>query len=369
MKLAFVYDRINKFGGAERILTAFHQAYPEAPFYTAVFKPQSVPWAKTFSITTSFLNRWPLAKTYHELYPWLTPLAFESFNFNQYDVVISITSAEAKAIITPPSALHLCYCLTPTRYLWSHSADYQQNPGLGKFNPAGKFIFKLLKPKLQQIDLINSVRPDAYIAISKTVQARIKKYYHRNSLVIYPPVATDKFSYQTPHDYFLLVSRLVPYKQVDLVIKTFNRLKLNLIIVGTGREETRLKKMAKANIKFAGQVSESELIIYYQNCLALIMPQEEDFGLVSLEAQAAGKPVIAYRAGGAVETIVEFKTGLFFNQPTVDSLAGCVKQFNSRSWDHKLIRSQAEKFSSSKFIAKFKNYLEAQWQQHQEKFR
>jgi len=362
MKLCFVYDRINKIGGAERILTALHHAYPQAPFYTAVYNSKTAPWAKDFKVKPSFLNHFPLAKTHHELYPWLTPLAFESFDFSKYDVVVSITSAEAKAVLTSPSTLHLCYCLTPTRYLWSHAKQYQQTPGLGRF-------FRLIKLNLQKTDMINSSRPDQYLAISKTVQQRIKKYYHQDSLVIYPPIDVNKFSYKKPDNYFLLVSRLVKYKQVDLAIKAFNNLNLPLIIVGTGRQEASLKKLAQANINFVGQVSEIELANYYSHCKALIMPQEEDFGLVSLEAQASGKPVIAFKVGGAEETVIENKTGLFFNQPTVDSLVAVVKQFNSRRWDKNLIQSHAEQFNLNIFITNFKTYLEAQWQQHQKKFK
>ena len=229
MKISLVYDRINKFGGAERVLLALHQIWPQAPIYTAVYNQKTASWAKSIKIKPSFLQKFPLAKTHHELYPWLTPIAFESFNFNEFDIVISITSAEAKAVITSPKTLHLCYCLTPTRYLWSHQRQYQSAPGLGIFNQLGKGIFKLFTPYLKKFDLIASQRPDQYIAISKAVQARIKKYYNQDSTIIYPPVNTSKFQSKTDQsladkDYFLLVSRLTPYKKVDLAVKAFNKL-------------------------------------------------------------------------------------------------------------------------------------------------
>ena len=361
MKLAFVYDRINKLGGAEKILLALHQAYSQAPFYTAVYNPGSAPWAKALKIKASFLNHFPLAKTHHELYPWLASMAFESFNFDKFDVVVSVTSAEAKAIITQPRTLHLCYCLTPTRYLWSHRQKYTQDPQLGKF-------FRPWLTYLQQVDLINARRPDVYAAISKTVQQRIKKYYHQDSTVIYPPVDTTKFSYQPAQDYFLLVARLVPYKNIDIAIKAFNRLQKKLVIVGSGREESRLKQLAGSTIKFKGQVTDQELTELYQHCQALIMPQEEDFGLVSLEAQASGKPVIALQSGGAVETIINHQTGIFFPEATVDSLVSSVKQFNSRSWNQAFIQAQAQKFDTGIFINKFKGFVEDQWQNHQKNF-
>ncbi len=361
MKIAFVYDRINKLGGAERILLALHQAYPQAPFYTAVYNPDSAPWAKDLIIKASFLNYFPLAKTHHELYPWLTSLAFESFNFDQFDVVVSITSAEAKAVITQPKTLHLCYCLTPTRYLWSHCRQYSQDPGLGKF-------LRFWLPYLQQVDLINAARPDVYLAISKTVQQRIKKYYHQDSSVIYPPVDTAKFSFQPAQDYFLLVARLVSYKNIDIAVRAFNQLREKLIIVGFGREESRLKQLAGPTIKFKGQVDNQELTGLYQHCRALVMPQEEDFGIVSLEAQASGKPVIAFGSGGARETIINHQTGIFFEKPTVDSLVSAMKQFNSRSWDQAFIQAQAKKFDTRIFVNNIKKLVEDQWQIHQKNF-
>ncbi|MCX6816304.1 MAG: glycosyltransferase [Candidatus Beckwithbacteria bacterium] len=359
MKIAFVYDRINKFGGAERVLLNLHKIWPSAQFFTAVYNQKLTSWTKSLKIKSSWLQKLPLAKTFHELYPWLTPLAFESFNFDGYDVVISVTSAEAKAIITKPSTLHICYCLTPTRYLWSHYDQYQKLPGLGWFNSLGRNFFNLSKNYLRRVDLINSRRPDIYLAISQTVKDRIKKYYHQDSMVIYPPVDTQKFSYRPAQNYFLVVSRLTPYKKVDLAVKACNLLKEQLIIVGSGREKTNLRRLAGPTIKFAGTVSDTQLVHYYQNCRALIMPQEEDFGIVSVEAQASGKPVIAYQKGGATETIISGESGVFFQDQTVDSLGFAMKQFNSCLWDRKTIQSQAQKFDNQIFIKNLKNFVEA----------
>ena len=372
MKLALIYDRINKFGGAERVLQAFHQIWPQAPLYTAVYNPQTAPWAKKIDIHPSFLQKLPLAKTHHELYPWLTPLAFESFDLSQFDVVISVTSAEAKAVITPPQTLHICYCLTPTRYLWSHQKDYQASPGLGGFDRLAKLIFSLTKKPLQQLDLIASSRPDKYLAISTAVQKRIKQYYHRSSTIIHPPVKTQKFSqlvktkYPLPaKPYFLTVSRLIPYKKIDLAIKACNQLQQNLVVVGIGRQAKKLKKLAGPTISFTGAIKDTQLIYLYQNSLGLIMPQEEDFGIAAVEAQAAGKPVIAFKKGGVLDTVIPSKTGIFFTPQTVDSLIQAVKQFKSCSWDTKPIKSQAKKFDTSIFKSKLKNYVEEQWQKHQ----
>lgn len=207
MKVAFVYDRVNKWGGAERVLLALHEIWPEAPLYTTVYDEKKAPWAKVFpKVITSFLQKFPFAKSHHELYPWLTPLAFETFDFTDYDVVISLTSAEAKDIITKPQTLHICYCLTPTRYLWSHYGEYLNNPGFGFLTDS---IYKILIPRLSSglkaTDRICAQRPDEYIAVSKTVQKRIKEYYYRDSEVLYPGIDTDfliQYQLKNPQNYF-----------------------------------------------------------------------------------------------------------------------------------------------------------------------
>lgn len=360
MKIAFVYDRINKFGGAERILLELRALWPKATFFTAVYNPSTASWAKFLKIKSTWLQFLPLAKTHHELYPWLTSMAFESLDLKGFDLVISITSAEAKAVITLPSTLHLCYCLTPTRYLWSHRKEYLINHRLGKF-------LKPLLKYLQQVDLINSQRPDKYIAISKEVQSRIKQYYHQDSIIIYPPVDTSKFSKISKTKskilntkYFLIVSRLVPYKKVDLAIKACRLLKQNLVIVGSGSEKAKLKKISDKGITFLGEVSDEQLVALYQNCRALIMPQKEDFGIVAVEAQAAGKPVIAFNCGGSRETIIDHKTGLFFDKSTVNSLSLAMQEFNLCVWDVKIIQAQAQKFDSKIFKNKITKLAEAE---------
>jgi len=362
MKIALIYDRVNKWGGAERVLLALHKIWPEAPLYTSVYDPMGAPWAKVFRVFPSFLQGFPLAKSRHEIYPWLMPLAFESFNFDEYEVVISLTSEAAKGIITKPKTLHICYCLTPTRYLWSGYEQY--------FNtPQKKFLSRLPITYLRKWDKIAANRPDEYIAISKTVQARIKNYYHRESEVVYPPVDLKKFKilnlkFKIEEKYFLVVSRLVAYKRADIVIEAFNRLKWNLKIIGRGSEMGRLERMAKKNIEFLGQLTEEELVSYYQNCQAVIFPQEEDFGLVPIEAQACGKPVIALKSGGAKETVVEGKTGYFFYPQTSEALEKAIKSCNIRTLQEENCRKNAEKFSFENFEKNFKKAIEEKWQKH-----
>lgn len=350
MKTALVYDRVNKWGGAERDLLALHELFPEAPLYTSVYNPKSAPWAKVFpKVVPSFVNKIPFAKDKHEHFPLLMPLAFESLDFSEYDLVISVTSEAAKGIITKPKTLHICYCLTPTRYLWSHHELYFNDP-----------VFKAVASPsiwyLKAWDRVAANRPDILVAQSKAVRERIKRYYGRDSKIIYPPADFEFFS-KAPKDkrdkFFLLVSRLVPYKRVDLAVEAFNELGLPLYVVGIGSEEERLKGMAKSNIAFVKELTDQTLASYYRKCAAFIMPQEEDFGLAAVEAQAAGAPVIAYRAGGALDIVVEGKSGLFFDRQSPEDLADAVGEFGRTKFDPNYISQSAERFSKEKFKQSF----------------
>jgi glycosyltransferase involved in cell wall biosynthesis len=364
MKVALVYDRVNKWGGAERVLLALHEIWPEAPLFTSVYNPQTAPWAKVFKTVPSFLQNFSLAKNNHELFPVVMPFVFESFNFDDYDVVISITSEASKAIVTKPKTLHLCYCLTPTRYLWSGHEQYFKSKLFS-------FFARPLVSYLRVWDQIVAHRPDHYIAISKTVKERIKKYYGRESEVIFPPVDTDRFrTRNSAHGvmnnerYFLVVSRLVKYKRVDLVVEAFNKLGWSLKIVGTGKELKKLQAKAKKNIEFLGMLTEEELLGYYHNCEGVVFPTEEDFGIVPLEAQAAGKPVIAFKAGGATETVVEDKTGVFFNQQTPQALIKVLEKFDPEKFKARDCQAQAEKFNKERFQKEFKKLVEEKWKDH-----
>lgn len=355
---------------------ALHEIWPDAPLYTSVYDAKSAPWACDFKIITSFLQKFPLARRNHELFPYLMPIAFESFNFDEYDVVVSVTSEAAKGIITKPKTLHICYCLTPTRYLWSGYENY--------FNGIKGVLGKGLVNYLRSWDLIAAQRVDCYLSISNTVRERIKKYYKRESEVLSPPVDIDKFRVQSclsknkgsstncvndkvEDDYFLVVSRLVRYKKTDLVVEAFNRMGKNLKIAGVGREFNKLKIRAGKNIQFLGQLTDEDLLFYYQNCRAVIFPQEEDFGIVPLEAQACGKPVIAYRAGGARETVIEGKTGLFFNKQKVEDIIEAVGKFERIRGQFKIedCRNQAERFAKERFKKKFKELVEKKWKNFQ----
>lgn len=358
MKVALVYDRVNKWGGAERVLLALHQMFPDAPLYTSVYNPHTAPWADIFTIKTSFLQRVTLLRQRHELIPFLMPLAFESFDFSSFDLVISVTSESAKGIITTGKTKHLCYCLTPTRYLWSGYAIYFAHPGF-------TFIAQPAVRYLRRWDTIAAARPDRMIAISKEVRGRIKTYYHRNTKVIYPPlllqdrreIISSKIQNNPP--FLLIVSRLVGYKRVDLAIRACNRLRLPLYIAGIGNDYRRLRAMSGPTIRFLGNLTEAELIAYYTYCQGLIFPGIEDFGLTAVEAQYYGKPVLAFDVGGAKETIIEGKTGMFFPQPTVASLTEKLAKFVKFRYNPSDCRRQAEKFSVGKFKREFIKEVEA----------
>ena len=366
MKLALVYDRVNKWGGAERVLECLHQIWSDAPLYTAIYHPHTAPWAKDFDVRPSFVNQLPWASTNHEWYFWLMPLAFETLDLSAYEIVLSVCSDFTKGVITKPNQLHLSYIFSPTRYLWLKPQEYRHwSRGLLK---------PLLPPVLSHLrrwDYLAAQRPDQILTISQTVKNQIKKYYHRDSEVIYPPVNTDFFKpintdqQPNPDDYYLIVSRLVPHKNLQLAIKVFNQLKLPLKIVGTGRQEPSLRQLAGPNIEFLGKLTDLELLSYYQNCRALIFPGEESFGLTLVEAQAVGKPVIAWRQGGATEIIIDHTTGLFFNQPTVKDFQSAVNQFTKLHFNWRSCRQNALKFSQDKFNHHMKQTVETAFTKHQ----
>lgn len=371
MKIAFIYDRVNKFGGAERILLALHEIWPEAHLYTAIYNPARAFWSKAFVVIPSVLNKFPLTSTKHELFPLLTPYAFESFNFDNYDVVMSITSSDAKTIITKPQTLHICYCLTPTRYLWSAYEEYIHEPGATILNPFIRFGIRLFSLSMRMRDIISSNRPDIYLAISQTVAQRISRYYKKKSKIIYPPVDTQTFKvkHANREDFYLVVSRLVPYKKIDYVIETFNHLGYKLIIVGNGLDEYRLKEISQKNIEFIdGNLTDEKLCWYYQHCKALIFPGEEDFGLTVVEAQACGSPVIGYGIGGSGETIIPGRTGELFYSQTALSLKTALKKFELKTYSANDCRRNAMNYSKKTFQNKIRKFVinsSKKWKENQ----
>lgn len=360
MNVALVYDRINKMGGAERILLALHDLFPDAPLYTAVYDPLGAPWAKDFDVRPSFMNRIPLAKRHHELFPWLTPFAFESFDFDGFDLVISITSAEAKSIITKPKTTHICYCLTPTRYLWSGYDLYTHNYMHGTSIPS--LFLRLFAPMLRKWDMVASSRPDSYVAISNRIKKRIAAYYKQPvGAVIYPPVATDVFhpaKHNKKGDYYLFVSRLVGYKRPDIVIEACSSLGVPLIVIGDGNERARLMRKAGPGTQFiTGYLTDEKLAQYYQNCRAFLFAGDEDFGIVAAEAQSSGKPVIAYRQSGVAEIVIDGKTGILFDKQTPEALVAAIQKSENLTFDAYACRKNAERFGAARFKKEMTAYI------------
>lgn len=365
MKVAIVYDRVNKWGGAERVLLALHKIFPQAELYTSVHNTQTTSWSKVFVIKTSYLQHIPGAKVSHELFAPFMPSAFESFSFDDYDIVLSVTSEAAKGVITKPQTLHICICLTPTRYLWSGYTEYFRN----------KILTTMVTPitaYLRVWDTIASSRPDYYIAISQTVADRITKYYHRDSTVIYPPLMLDTYKVKNTKqvekksDYFLVVARLsrfTTYKKVEMVIEAAKRLSLPLRVVGEGSKLSEFKREESKYIKFLGRLTDGELSYYYKNCRALIYPANEDFGLAMVEAQSFGKPVIAFRGGGALEIIQESKTGEFFDYQTVESLMSTLEKFDETRYNRSDCKKNAQRFTFLSFKSQILAFIQSKLQE------
>lgn len=360
MKIALVHDYLVQYGGAERVLEAFTEIWPYAPIYTLLHDPEAMHGKfEDKRIYTSFLQRSHFARKHHRLFPPLMPAAIESFDFSKYDVVLSDSSSYAKGIITRPETLHISYVHTPMRYAWDDCQKYTQDFGFPRF--IKKLVPFFMNP-IRLWDKASADRVDHYIANSKFVQARIAKYYRKDSVVIHPPVDIASFSVspESEHqDYFLMVGRLIAYKRHDIAIEAFNRLKLPLKIIGRGPEFDRLKKIAGPTIEFLGRVPDEALPKYYAECQAFIFPQEEDFGIVAEEAFASGRPVIAYRGGDIVEHLEEGKMGEFFDEQTPESLSKAVQKFRGKTYDSGLIRQHAERFDKALFRAKIQSAVEA----------
>ncbi len=363
MKIALVHDYLVQYGGAERVLEAFTEIFPKAPIYTMVYDKKLM--GKAFSdrkIHTSFLQKIPLVGSHHRLFPLLMPMAIEQFNLSKYDIVLSDSNSYAKGAITMPHTLHITYCHTPMRYAWDDCHKYLRE---FKYSNLTKKFVPFAMNYIRMWDKISADRPDKYIANSKFVASRIKKYYNKDAFVINPPVSAEKFHIsKNAKDYYLMIGRALPYKRFDIVVKAFNELKFPLKIIGKGPEMNKLKKYANSNVEFLGYLNDEEISNYYSKCKAFIFPPEEDFGITPLEAMASGRPVIAFRGGGALETVVENKTGLFFNKQTPQSIINVIKDFDSRKFNPKEIRDHALEFDRELFKKKIKKFIEEEYANH-----
>lgn len=361
MKIALAHDFLVKLGGAERVLKVLTEMFPEAPIYTLLYDEKKV--GKVFpkeKVISSGLQRWPrfIRRRQRYLLPYM-PREIEKFDLSKFDLVISSNSAFAHGIVPALDTYHLCYCHSPMRYAWDW---YHQYIGEQKVGPLRRLAIRYLLNKIRIWDRVAADRVDKFLANSVNVKKRIQKYYRKESELIYPPVDIDRFKVTTKHeDYFLIVSTLTPYKQIDLAVKLFNKIGRKLVIIGAGSARKDLEKMADDNIDFLGYKSDSTVKEYLQNCRALIFPGEEDFGIVPVEAMACGKPVLALAKGGALETIKPGVTGEFFYTDMLDSMEDGLARLllNEKKYRPTLIRQQAEKFSRKKFELAIKREVKA----------
>jgi len=357
MKIALVHDYLVQYGGAEGVLQAFREVFPEAPIYTLIHDRESVHGCfDDARVHTSFLQRLPGARQAHRIFPLLMPGAIEQFDFSGYDVVLSDSASFAKGVLTGPETLHISYIHTPMRYAWDDCQKYTEDFG---FPRLVRRVVPFLMNPLRLWDRASADRPDLVLANSGFVARRIRKYFRRESLVIPPPVNTGRFHVSKEHgDYFLMVGRLIAYKRFDIAVEAFTRLGIPLKIAGRGPELSRLQKMAGPNIEFLGRVSDEDLSRYYAECRAFIFPQEEDFGIVAMEALSSGRPVIAYRGGDIEERIEDGVSGLFFDRQTPEAVMEAVSRFDDTVFDPERIREKALPFDKEVFKRKIREYVE-----------
>lgn len=356
MNTALIHEWLTNVAGSEKVLLVLKEIFTDAPIYTSVFDVERAKPFKKFEIHTSYLQKLPWMKKRRELLIPLTPLAFEQFDLSKYDLVISNTTMAAKGVITKPDTIHISYCHTPPRYLWDAQVDPRAKKGrLG-------WLRSKTSHEMRIWDRVAADRVDYFFANSHYIARRIKKFYGRDSIVIYPPVDVENFRADKAAergDHFLFVGRLVDYKKCDIVIQAFNISKLPLKIVGFGPDEAKLKKIANQNIEFIGSKPVAgDLAKEYQRAKALIFPAEEDFGIVPIEAMACGTPVIAFNRGGVTESVVDGETGVFFDEQTPESIINAIEKFDSVKFYSDIIRNQAEKFSTENFKKNFVTEVE-----------
>ena len=345
MKVAIVRDWMSNVGGGGRVLTHLKEMYPDAPIYTSIKDLDRIPaHMRGWDIRPSFLQRVPFARRRYQAFLPLMPLAFEQFDLREYDLVLSTSSACAKGVITGPDTVHICYCYTPCRYIWDLYHDYTRDlPFRWAVAPVAHW--------LRIWDRLASDRVDHFVAISHEVARRVKRHYRRDAEVIYPPVDVERFtpSGRAPEEFYLVVSRLVGYKRIDLAIEAANRLGRRLLVVGEGPARRKLEALAGPTVEFLGHRSDEEVAELLASCRAFLFPGWEDFGIAPVEAQAAGRPVVAFGRGGATETVVDGTTGVFFEEQTVDSLVDAMRRLESRDFDPTACRRNAERFGGEEF--------------------
>ncbi len=373
MKIALAHDWLNQMGGAENVLEQLVAMYPGAPIFTTIFDPALMPDAyRHWDIRPTWLNRAPAIHRHHQPYLPFYPRAVESIDVSGFDVVLSNKSGFIHGLHHSPGQMHVCYCLAPTRYVWDFTG-YAAREGFGRrlgvllepiINHLRRWDFEAAQlPLTSPKRAVKGVHH--FIAISGEIQARIKNFYQRESVIIYPPVDTERFhplrSRPAAGDYYLIVSRLIPYKRIDLAVQALSRLKRRLIVVGEGRDRAQLEAMAGPTVEFKGRLPRQDVVDLMANCRAFLFPGFEDFGIAPVEAQAAGRPVIALARGGALDTVRDGESGLFFHEQTVEALIAALEQFETMAFDPGAVRANAERFSIARFRRELSDFIQAKW--------
>jgi glycosyltransferase involved in cell wall biosynthesis len=361
-KVAIVCDWLTGTGGAERVVLELHKMFPEAPIYTSQYNSNpkiwyGEEWFANADVHTLWLQRFP--KALKKFLPVFRAKAFSKLDLSAYNLVISSSGAEAKGVKTGAKTKHVTYCHAPTHYYWSRYDEYKKNPGFGIFNPLARLGLGLLSSPMKRWDYNAAQKPDYFIANSKHTKKQIKKYYGRDSIVIHPPVDIERFKPKGKQirNGFLIAGRQTPYKRFDLAVAACSKLNVPLTVIGNGPEHENLVKMAGPRVTFLTKVADSDMPRYFQHTEAFIFPGIDDFGIVAVEALAAGTPVIAYKDGGALDYVKENKTGLFFEEQTVNSLTETLEKFDSSNFSSTAISKYSNKFSQQNFIDNIKKVL------------
>jgi glycosyltransferase involved in cell wall biosynthesis len=360
LRVAIVCDWLTGVGGAERVVLEIHRMFPDALIYTSQYDPVKIDWFKDAEVRTTWLQALPIALK--KFLPILRAWAFSRLDLSGYDLIISSSGAEAKGVRTTKDQIHISYCHAPTHYYWSRYDDYMHDPGFGPLDWLARIGLKLLVGPMRSWDYKAAQRPDYLIANSTHTQAKIKEYYGRDSVVMHPPVDIERFEQRTENGErkagFVVAGRQTPYKKIDLAVAAATKANVPLVVIGNGPDHKKLLHLAGPTITFLTNVSDSEIVEYFASAEAFIFPGVDDFGIVAVEAQAAGTPVIAYKAGGALDYIKPGVTGEFFDEQTVEALDDILKNFDSSRFDPAIIKKSAARFSSKTFRAKLNDYLQ-----------
>lgn len=364
LKIAIVHDWLTNMGGAERAVLVMHEAFPSAPIYTSTYDPEAMPEYKGLDVRTTYLQNLPRPlRKLHKFLPILRVRAFQKLDLSEFDVILSSTTAEAKQVRkTRPGQVHICYCNTPIRYYWSHYDEYKKDPGFGKLNWLVKIAMPIMIPPLKRSDYKAAQAVDVFIANSSEVQKRIKKYYDRPSIIIHPPVEIDRFEPARSRDnYYVALGRQIPYKRIDLAVAAATKLNIPLKVYGNGSEHQKLIAMAGPSVQFYtdrfGDASDKAVADALNHAKGYIFPAEEDFGIVQVEALAAGAPVIAYGKGGALDIVQDGESGVFFYEQTVEAVVEAIKKAESITFLPGTLRRKARRFEKGLFITKLRKVV------------